>query len=153
TPSFFGVTSDEDASAAFAKLGGSGVLKTRRFGYDGKGQAKVASTHDALAAFARFNKFPSILEAFIAFEYEASVIAARAMDGTFAAYDPPENAHENHILRRSTVPGRLSPGQSEEAKAIARTVADALGYVGVLAVELFVLADGSLLVNEIAPRV
>jgi 5-(carboxyamino)imidazole ribonucleotide synthase len=80
-------------------------------------------------------------------------VAARGTDGAFAAYDPPENDHENHILRRSTVPSRLSATQVEEAKLIAKTIADALDYVGVLAVELFVGKDGALLVNEIAPRV
>ena len=81
------------------------------------------------------------------------MVAARGADGSFAAYDPPENIHENHILRRSIVPGRLTPAQSDEAKAIAKKIADALDYVGVLAVELFVGQDGALLVNEIAPRV
>ena len=81
------------------------------------------------------------------------MVAARGADGSFAAYDPPENIHENHILRRSIVPSRLSRAQSDEAKAIAQKIADALDYVGVLAVELFVGKDGALLVNEIAPRV
>jgi len=81
------------------------------------------------------------------------VVAARGQNGAFAAYDPPENEHENHILRRSTVPGRLTKAQSEQAKAMAKTIAEALDYVGVLAVELFVRKDGALLVNEIAPRV
>ena len=81
------------------------------------------------------------------------MVAARGADGGFAAYDPPENVHENHILRRSIVPGRLTESQSAEAKSMARTIAEALDYVGVLAVELFVGKDGSLLVNEIAPRV
>jgi 5-(carboxyamino)imidazole ribonucleotide synthase len=80
-------------------------------------------------------------------------VAARGADGSFLAYDPPENEHENHILRRSTVPSRLSAAQAEEAHTIARKIADALDYVGVLAVELFVGKDGALLVNEIAPRV
>jgi 5-(carboxyamino)imidazole ribonucleotide synthase len=81
------------------------------------------------------------------------VVAARGADGSFAAFDPPENVHENHILRRSIVPGRLSPAQGDAAKAIAKTIAEALDYVGVLAVELFVRHDGGLIVNEIAPRV
>ena len=130
-----------------------GILKTRRLGYDGKGQAKVASADAAAAAFERFKGAPAILEGFVDFAFEASVVAARGADGAFAAYDPPENAHENHILRRSTVPGRLTRAQSDEAKAIAREIAEALDYVGVLAVELFVTQDGALLVNEIAPRV
>jgi 5-(carboxyamino)imidazole ribonucleotide synthase len=81
------------------------------------------------------------------------VIAARGVDGSFAAYDPPENSHGDHILRRSVVPARLTGGQSDEAKAVARQIADALDYVGVLAVEFFVTKSGGLLVNEIAPRV
>ena len=96
---------------------------------------------------------PCILEGFVDFAYEASVIAARGRDGSFAAYDPPENFHADHILRRSTVPSPLTAAQSDEAKAMAKRIADAFGYVGVLAVELFVGKDGALLVNEIAPRV
>ena len=153
TARFFAVDTILGARDAFAKLGGRGVLKTRRMGYDGKGQAKIASAGDVVGALASFNDAPSILEAFADFAFEASVVAARGIDGEFAAYDPPENAHEHHILRRSVVPGRLTTAQGEEAKAIAKTIADALGYVGVLAVELFVMQDGSLLVNEIAPRV
>jgi 5-(carboxyamino)imidazole ribonucleotide synthase len=152
TAPFFEVSSGEQAYEAFAKVGDKGILKTRRFGYDGKGQAKVASAEETAAAFAKF-QVPAILEGFVDFSCEASVIAARGADGAFAAYDPPENEHENHILRRSTVPSRLSRAQMDEAKAIAKTIGDALDYVGVFAVELFVAADGALLVNEIAPRV
>ncbi|MBS0278323.1 MAG: ATP-grasp domain-containing protein, partial [Proteobacteria bacterium] len=96
---------------------------------------------------------PSILEGFVNFDFEASVVAVRGADGRFAAYDPAENAHENHILARSVVPARLTAKQVEDAKAIAHKIADALDYVGVLGVELFVQTDGTLLVNEIAPRV
>jgi 5-(carboxyamino)imidazole ribonucleotide synthase len=152
TAPFFEVSSAEQARSAFAQLGGRGIIKTRRFGYDGKGQAKVASAEETVAAFEKF-KAPAILEGFVDFSFEASVIAARGADGAFAAYDPPQNEHENHILRRSTVPSRLSRAQVDEAKAIARKIGDALDYVGVFAVELFVAADGALLVNEIAPRV
>jgi 5-(carboxyamino)imidazole ribonucleotide synthase len=153
TAPFFDVTSVEQARSAFAELGGPGILKTRKFGYDGKGQAKVASAEDAAKAFESFKGASAILEGFVDFAFEASVVAARGVDGSFAAYDPPENIHENHILRRSIVPGRLTRAQGEAAKAIAKKIADALDYVGVLAVELFVLKDGSLVVNEIAPRV
>jgi 5-(carboxyamino)imidazole ribonucleotide synthase len=152
TPRFAAVDSELEARKLFENYRGRAVLKTRRFGYDGKGQAKPKSADEAAAAYAAF-KMPCIMEAFIDFDYEASVIAARGRDGSFAAYDPPENAHEDHILRRSIVPGRLTPEQSGEAKEIARKIATALDYVGVFAVELFVLKDGSLLVNEIAPRV
>ncbi|HTQ14507.1 MAG TPA: 5-(carboxyamino)imidazole ribonucleotide synthase [Rhizomicrobium sp.] len=152
TAPYINVEAPEDV-AEFARLGGAGILKTRRFGYDGKGQAKVASVEEARGAFAAFKNAPAIVEGFVDFAFEASVIGARGHDGSFAAYDPPENAHEHHILRRSTVPGRLTPRQGEEARAIARRIADALGHVGVLCVELFVLGSGELLVNEIAPRV
>jgi 5-(carboxyamino)imidazole ribonucleotide synthase len=153
TAPFFEVSSAAQAGEAFDRLAGRGILKTRRFGYDGKGQAKVTSREDAVKAFESFKGAPSILEGFVDFSCEASVVAARGADGAFAAYDPPENEHENHILRRSTVPSRLSADQAEEAKTIARKIADALDYVGVLAVELFVTVNGALLVNEIAPRV
>ena len=157
TAPFFDVTSADQARAAFAKLNGQniskGILKTRRFGYDGKGQAKVASADETVKAFESFKGAPSILEGFVDFSCEVSVVAARGADGAFAAYDPPENTHENHILRRSTVPSRLTPAQASEAKRMAKTIADALDYVGVLAVEMFVGRDGALMVHEIAPRV
>jgi 5-(carboxyamino)imidazole ribonucleotide synthase len=153
TAPFFDVTSADQAREAFAKLNGRGILKTRRFGYDGKGQAKVMSADEAVKAFERFKSAPSILEGFVDFSCEVSVVAARGADGAFAAFDPPENVHEHHILRRSSVPSRLSGAQVEDAKLIAKKIADALDYVGVLAVELFVGRDGALLVNEIAPRV
>jgi 5-(carboxyamino)imidazole ribonucleotide synthase len=153
TARYFSVTSEDYFEIAVLMCGTPAIFKTRRLGYDGKGQAKVVSEEDLARAFARFGSQPGILEGFVDFAFEASVIAARGADGTFAAYDPPENAHENHILRRSTVPGRLTAAQAVAAKAIAKTIADALDYVGVLAVELFVMKDGALLVNEIAPRV
>jgi len=153
TAPFFEVSSLAQAREAFAKLDGRGILKTRRLGYDGKGQVKVSSAEEAAKAFESFKGAPAILEGFVDFSYEASVVAARSADGGFAAYDPPENEHENHILRRSTVPSRLTSAQVENAKAIAKAIGDALEYVGVFAVELFVGANGELLVNEIAPRV
>ena len=153
TAPFFEVSSAAQAREAFGRLNGKGILKTRRFGYDGKGQAKVTSAEDAEKAFASFKGAPAILEGFVDFSFEASVVAAHGTGGQFAAYDPPENDHENHILRRCTVPSRLSAAQVEEAKAIAKKIGDALEYVGVFAVELFVGKNGELLVNEIAPRV
>jgi 5-(carboxyamino)imidazole ribonucleotide synthase len=153
TAPFAEASTEAGARAAFGQIGGPAILKTRRMGYDGKGQAKVASAEDAASAIAAFKGAPCILEGFVDFVCEASVIAARAADGAFTAYDPPENVHEHHILRRSSVPSRLTAAQAEEAKVIAKKIADALDYVGVLAVELFVRRDGALLVNEIAPRV
>jgi 5-(carboxyamino)imidazole ribonucleotide synthase len=153
TAPFANVESGEDARTAIVRIGVPCILKTRRMGYDGKGQAKVRDANDALHAFDRFHMAPCILEGFVNFAFEASVVAARGADGSFAAYDPPENIHGDHILRRSMVPSRLSGAQADEAKSIAKRIADALDYVGVLAVELFVMKDGTLLVNEIAPRV
>ncbi len=153
TARYFSVTSEDYFEPALLMCGAPAIFKTRRMGYDGKGQAKVASEDELARVFAELGAAPGILEGFVDFAFEASVIAARGADGAFAAYDPPENAHEHHILRRSTVPGRLTAAQGEAAKAIAKKIADALDYVGVLAVELFVAKDGSLLVNEIAPRV
>jgi 5-(carboxyamino)imidazole ribonucleotide synthase len=153
TAGFAGVGSEADARAAFERLGGACVLKTRRLGYDGKGQIKVASSMEAARAFAQLGAVPCILEKFVDFAFEASIVAAHGRDGGFAAYDPPKNEHENHILRRSTVPSPLTEEQVASAIAIARRIADALDYVGVLGVELFVGRDGALAVNEIAPRV
>jgi len=138
---------------ALRAIGGPAILKTSRLGYDGKGQSRVKTAAEARAAFQAFNGVPCILESVIDFAFEASVIAARGRDGAFAAYDPPENEHGDHILRRSSVPSRLTPAQTGEATAIARKIAEAFDYVGVLCVELFVTKAGQLLVNEIAPRV
>ena len=139
--------------AAFAALGGkSAILKTRRLGYDGKGQMRVDSEAAAAAAF-RAMGAPAILEGFVDFDFEVSAICARARDGQFVLYDIPRNVHENHILRRSTVPAEISTTTIDEASWIAKTIADALNYVGVLAVEMFVAKSGRLIVNEIAPRV
>jgi 5-(carboxyamino)imidazole ribonucleotide synthase len=154
TPTFVPAQNEAAAGIAFGLLRGPrAILKTRRLGYDGKGQSIVASAEEAAAALRSFHGAPSILEQFVEFEFEASVVAARSADGTFAAYDPPENVHGDHILRRSTVPSRMTKAQCEEAIAATRTIADALEYVGVLAVEFFVTPGGALLVNEIAPRV
>jgi 5-(carboxyamino)imidazole ribonucleotide synthase len=153
TAPFANVESRDDVRSAAAMIPMPSILKTRRMGYDGKGQAKVRGVEDARSAFERFHGAPCILEGFVDFAFEASVVAARGSDGSFAAYDPPENIHGDHILRRSVVPSRLNEARTDEAKAVAKRIADALGYVGVLAVELFIMKDGRLLVNEIAPRV
>jgi 5-(carboxyamino)imidazole ribonucleotide synthase len=153
TAPFAAVSSVDDAKRAFASFGGPAVLKTRRLGYDGKGQVKVASAAEAEAAFAALGSVPAILESFVDFAFECSVVAARGRDGAFAAYDPPKNEHENHILRRSTVPSPLSANQADDARAIVRKITEALGYVGVIGVELFAGRDGMLIVNEMAPRV
>jgi len=146
------VTSEADLRAAVASLGLPAILKTTRLGYDGKGQAKLTTPDDIPAAWAAMQGAPSILEGFIAFDREVSVIAARGLDGSVAAYDPGENVHEGGILRTTTVPARLSPSQRSDAVLLAARVLTALDYVGVMGVELFVTPQG-LLVNEIAPRV
>lgn len=154
TADFGQAATEEQAVDAFFQSGEERlVLKTRRLGYDGKGQAIVRNGEEALSAFKSFHSVPCILESFVDFDFEASVVAARNAVGDFAAYDPTENVHEHHILRRSIVPGRLTAEQGKAAFAIARKIGEALNYVGVFCVELFVAKDGALLVNEIAPRV
>jgi len=132
------------------------VLKTRRFGYDGKGQAMIRDAAGLLAAWEELGEVPCILEGFVDFACEVSVVAARNGAGEFAAYDMPLNVHENHILRTSTVPGGLADETREKANAMARAIAEALDYEGVLAVEMFVVRDDGgerLVINEMAPRV
>ena len=153
TAAFARADTPQEAREALEEIGAPAILKTRRMGYDGKGQAKIAYAGDLNRALECLNGAPAILESFVEFDFEASVIVARGADGSFAAYDPPENLHAHHILKRSTVPGRLSDMQAGQARMIARTIAEALDYVGVLCAELFVAKDGALLVNEIAPRV
>jgi 5-(carboxyamino)imidazole ribonucleotide synthase len=153
TAPFRNVTTPQEAKDAVVALGTPSILKTRRMGYDGKGQAKIRNAEIIAKEFEHVKAVPCILEGFVDFAFEVSVVAVRGRDGSFAAYDPPENIHGDHILRRSIVPSRLTETQIGEAKSIAKKIADALDYVGVLAVELFVMKDGTLLVNEIAPRV
>jgi 5-(carboxyamino)imidazole ribonucleotide synthase len=146
------VNSEADLAAAVDALGLPAILKTTRLGYDGKGQVKLTSPADIPAAWAAMNGAASVLEGFVAFDREVSVIAARGLDGSVAAYDPGENIHRDGILRTTTVPARLSPGQRSDAVLLAARILNALEYVGVMGVELFVTPQG-LLVNEIAPRV
>jgi 5-(carboxyamino)imidazole ribonucleotide synthase len=142
----------KDVEAAFAAIG-PGILKTCTLGYDGKGQARITNAQDIAAGFANMNNAPAIYEGLIAFEREVSVIGARFKDGAFAAFDLPENNHQGGILRTSTLPAAISNATAIEAKAHAETLLAALGYVGVAGVEFFVMADGSLIANEFAPRV
>jgi len=144
--------------AALARIGGPAILKTRRLGYDGKGQASLAPGEDMAAAWAAIGSAPSVLERRVAFDCEVSALIVRGLDGVTAAYDCPVNVHEHGILRRSVVPSGLPEADLAEARAIAVRIADALDYVGVLAVEMFHLGPGApassrLMVNEIAPRV
>lgn len=146
------VTTAADLEAALARIGAPAILKTTRLGYDGKGQARIMAPGDAPAALAAMNGAPAVLEGFVNFSHEVSVIAARGLDGSVAAYDPGENVHRDGILRSTTVPARLTPAQRSDAVLLAARILTALDYVGVMGVELFVTSDG-LLVNEIAPRV
>ncbi|MFN3936766.1 MAG: 5-(carboxyamino)imidazole ribonucleotide synthase [Gemmobacter sp.] len=138
--------------AALARIGTPSILKTTRLGYDGKGQARLAGPADAEPALAAMQGESAVLEGFVAFEREVSVIAARGLDGSVAAFDPGENVHRDGILRSTSVPARLTAAQRSDAVLIAARILNALDYVGVLGVELFV-TPGGLLVNEIAPRV
>lgn len=143
----------DEVNSAVAELGCPVVLKTRRYGYDGKGQAWIRSEADAPGAWAAIANEPAVAEAGIRFAAEFSVIIARWADGRHIFWDSPRNEHGDGILRRSTVPGgELVAGQVAEAREATLRIAEALGHVGVLTVEFFASADGPL-VNEIAPRV
>lgn len=146
----------EDVDSLFAlrraakRLNYPVVIKTRRMGYDGKGQAIAKTPKDVDAAWEKLGAHKLIVEQFIPFAREVSVISARGLDGSIRAYPLTENVHENHILHQSTAPAK---GDSAKAEAIAGKILTALDYVGVMGTEFFELADGRLLVNEIAPRV
>jgi 5-(carboxyamino)imidazole ribonucleotide synthase len=146
------VNSEPDLRAAVQSLGLPAILKTTRLGYDGKGQVKLTTPADIPSAWAAMNNAACVLEGFIAFDREVSVIAARALDGSVACFDPGENIHRDGILRTTTVPARLTASQHSDAILIAARILNALDYVGVMGVELFVTPQ-SLIVNEIAPRV
>ncbi|MBX3579058.1 MAG: 5-(carboxyamino)imidazole ribonucleotide synthase [Rhizobiaceae bacterium] len=149
------VDSDERLAHVLAELGGEGVLKTRRMGYDGKGQRvfRKGEAGDLAGTYAAMGGVPLIIEEFVSFKREISVIGVRAIDGTSITYDPAENVHRDGILRTSTVPARISQATSIAAQEYATVVMHRLGYVGVLGIEYFIAADGSLIANEIAPRV
>ena len=146
------VNSAADLTAAIGTVGLPAILKTTRLGYDGKGQARIMQAGDADAALVAVNHQPAVLEGFIAFTHEVSVIAARGLDGAISAYDPGQNVHRDGILHTTTLPARLTPNQRSDAVLIAARILNALDYVGVMGVELFVTPAG-LIVNEIAPRV
>ncbi len=156
TADYADVSSAASLRAAIAKIGLPAVLKTRRFGYDGKGQAIIRQGDDPDQVWQDLATKSAILEAFIPFEREISVIAARSADGQVECFDVTENEHSDHILKTSRVPAAISDALAAQARGVAEKVATALNYVGVLAVELFVV-EGSggpqILVNEIAPRV
>ena len=152
TAEFARVNSLAELEKGRGQIGTPAILKTTRFGYDGKGQAKINTAADMAAAWAMMKGNPSILESFVAFEREVSVIAARGIDGQVAAFEVTENVHRNHILHTSTVPAEVSQELAAEAVYIAQRFLERLDYVGVMGVEFFVGRD-VIYVNEIAPRV
>jgi 5-(carboxyamino)imidazole ribonucleotide synthase len=154
TADFAAVAEPDELPAVIQRIGRPAVLKTRRFGYDGKGQVAIRNGTDPQAAWRDAGGQRCILEAFVPFEREVSVIAARGKDGRVECFDVTENEHRDHILKVSRVPAAVSGVVAQEARRIAEAIAQAFDYVGVLAVEMFVQRGGmELLVNEIAPRV
>ncbi|MHB8287021.1 MAG: 5-(carboxyamino)imidazole ribonucleotide synthase [Caulobacteraceae bacterium] len=153
TAAFAAIDSAADIVAALERLGAPALLKTRREGYDGKGQTWVESAADAQAAGARSGGVPAILEAKADFRREFSIIAARARNGDLAIYPLTENLHKGGILLLSRAPAETSPLTEAQARVIAQVTLEKLDYVGVAGIELFEMQDGSLLVNEFAPRV
>ncbi|WP_289084804.1 5-(carboxyamino)imidazole ribonucleotide synthase [uncultured Sulfitobacter sp.] len=149
---FADIANAADLEAAMTTIGAPSILKTRRFGYDGKGQSRLRSADDAAGALADMAGNPAVLEGFVNFTAEVSVIAARSPSGEVACFDPGENVHRDGILHTTTVPARLSAAQRMDAVLLAAKILNALDYVGVLGVELFVTPQG-FTVNEIAPRV
>ncbi|MDC9701092.1 MAG: 5-(carboxyamino)imidazole ribonucleotide synthase [Alphaproteobacteria bacterium] len=153
---FYPVDNEKDISHALTQTGLPAIIKTRRSGYDGKGQS-IITNHDQIStAWNRIKQQPAILECFIPFSKEISLLSARGKDGSIRTYDLPENEHQEQILRRSRVPARISSNLNEKAEHIGRIIATALNYVGVIAIEMFVQESPEgekLIVNEIAPRV
>ncbi len=146
------VTSLAGLETAVAELGLPAVLKTTRLGYDGKGQAMLRGPGDLAPSFKRLAPKPLVLEGFVDFSCEISVIVARGVAGDIAAFDVVENRHRNHILDITLAPARITEAMARSARNLAIQVAEALDLVGLLAVEMFVTADGRVLVNEVAPR-
>jgi 5-(carboxyamino)imidazole ribonucleotide synthase len=142
----------KDLEEALKEIGTPAILKTTRLGYDGKGQSRIEAGTDLAAAWEKLGAEVGVLEGFVAFEREISVIVARSADGAWAAFDPVENVHKHHILDTTTAPARLSPQLTEEARSVARRSVEELGLIGLLAVEMFVTQDGRILANEMAPR-
>ena len=153
TANFRAIDSQADLETALEEFSGEGVLKTRRMGYDGKGQAVFRNGDLPDGAFDRLGGVPQILESFVPFAREISIIAARGLDGRIECYDPAENVHRNGILHTSTLPAHVSGQVAAQARDCAIRLLSALDYVGVLGIEFFVTSDEQLIANEIAPRV
>ncbi|MFT3727718.1 MAG: 5-(carboxyamino)imidazole ribonucleotide synthase [Terricaulis sp.] len=152
TPAFAAISSQADLDAAIETIGVPSILKTRRLGYDGRGQIRIKTKDDAAGAFEKLGA-PGILEQFCPFEREVSIIAARGENGDVAFFDICENQHKNGILDRTTLPSHSSAAVTVAAQEAAKRVLDAFVYVGVLTIEFFVMRDGSVIANEMAPRV
>ena len=142
----------DDLDAALAKVGRPAIFKVRRAGYDGKGQVRVERDGDPVAQLAKLRGEPAVAEALVGFTREISVILARGLDGQIQIYPIAENAHRRHILHTTRAPAPMPRARRSHAEAMAVAIAEALGHVGVMAVEMFELPDGRLLINEIAPR-
>jgi len=153
TTIFAAINQLDDLNGQGVIMGMPCVLKTQRGGYDGKGQVIVRDAKELIPGWVELMRQPSILESFVPFTRELSIICARGLNGSMAFYPLAENDHQNHILHMSTVPADVNDMMTMRAQDMARKIAEGLDYVGVLAVELFETEDGSLLVNEIAPRV
>ncbi len=152
TAPFHPVLTESDCDAAFAAIGAPALLKTSRLGYDGKGQQTVNSAGEAREAFRRFNAQPCVLEGRLQLELEISVVLARGADGGIVTFPVAENRHVAGILDSTVVPARIPESLAEQARRAAATLAEAMDYVGTMAVEFFVVDGGTLLVNELAPR-
>ncbi|MBI1251757.1 MAG: 5-(carboxyamino)imidazole ribonucleotide synthase [Alphaproteobacteria bacterium] len=153
TAPYAAVDAEGDLAKALETAGAPAILKTRTLGYDGKGQARIASAADARAAYAALGRAPCILEGMCGFAMEFSIVAARGEDGAFAAYAPTANTHRDGILWRSIAPAPIAQALCAQATDATRALMAALDYVGVLAIEFFLMPDGALLANEMAPRV
>ncbi|MCW4116228.1 5-(carboxyamino)imidazole ribonucleotide synthase [Aurantimonas sp. MSK8Z-1] len=153
TAAWRAIDREEELGHALLELGGDCILKTRRFGYDGKGQASLREGAPYDGVWDNLGGVPAILEKRVRFQREISIIGARGPDGAIALYDPAENVHGNGILRTSSVPATLPPAVADEARALGRVILERLSYVGVIGIEFFVTDDDRLLVNEMAPRV
>lgn len=151
-PAFARVSSLAELENAVAKIGRPSVLKSASFGYDGKGQRKIFANDDLAEIWQPFENTAAVLEQFITFEREISVIVARGLDGKMSTFPISENDHRNHILDVTLVPARISESVAKNAQEIAFTLAESLELVGLIAVEMFLLANGELLINELAPR-
>ena len=152
TAPYAAVRSADELASAVAQIGVPSVLKTCELGYDGKGQIKIESAEGLADVWAELNTSEAVLEGWISFEREISVIVARDIKGNSLCYDPVHNIHENHILARTIAPAGLSDAVTNKAKAIGMKLAESMELIGIMAVEMFLKADGELIVNELAPR-